>query len=84
MSSKPSLISDPGGRKFARAMTEAYWMGYKDAKELKKDGRRIYPRKSGKEIAKEVAAELLKDHAAFLRQAYGAGMYQCRNESGNE
>ena len=77
-----NLVQDMGGRSLKRAMSQAYQMGYDDAKVLHKEGRRIYPRKSGKEIAKELASRALKDHASFLRQSYGAGMWQYRNEIG--
>jgi len=77
-----NLVSDPGGRSLKRAMSQAYQMGYDDAKALKKAGRRIYPRKTGKDIAKELTSKALEDHASFLRQSYGAGMWQYRHEIG--
>jgi len=77
---KLNLISDAGGRSFARAMSQAYQMGYDDAMKMHADGKRIYPRKSGVEIAKDIVSKAHKEHSAFLRYAYGAGMYQYRNE----
>ncbi len=77
-----NLVSDPGGRSLARAMQQAYQLGYEDAKELNKNGKRIYPRKSGADIAKALTTRALKDHATFLRQSYGAGMWQCKRELG--
>ena len=77
-----NLLADPGGRHFARAMSQAYQMGYDDAKELKKKGRRIYPRKTGLQITKEIASKALEEHTKFLRSAYGAGMWQHKREVG--
>lgn len=79
---KLNLVSDLGGRAFARAMRQAYDMGYNDAVELNKADRRIYPRKTGEEIVREIAIKALKEHASFLRQAYGAGMWQYKREIG--
>lgn len=79
---KLNLISDPGGRSLKRAIAQAYQMGYDDAKALKKAGRRIYPRKTGKQISKALVSRARIDHATFLRQAYGAGMWQYRYEVG--
>lgn len=77
-----NLVSDPGGRAMARAISRAYQMGYDDAKTLHRDGRKIYSRKSGKKIAKEIASLYRKEHCKFLRQAYGAGMWQYRQAVG--
>lgn len=77
-----NLVSDLGGRSMARAMSRAYQMGYEDAKALHRDGKKIYSRKSGKKIAKEIASRYRKEHGAFLRQAYGAGMWQYKQEVG--
>lgn len=77
-----NLIADPGGRHFARAMSQAYQSGYDDAKALNKNGRKIYPRKTGMQITKEIASKALGEHTKFLRSAYGAGMWQYKREVG--
>lgn len=74
-----NLMADPGGRHFARAMARAYQMGFDDAKALHKEGREIYPRKTGNDIAKAVATRAHAQHKKFLRGAYGAGMWQYKN-----
>lgn len=71
-----NLINDIGGRSFARAMSQAYSMGYDDAKELHSRGKRIYARKTGKDIARALTSKASSIHASFLRKSYGAGMYQ--------
>lgn len=77
-----NLVADPGGRNFMRAMTIAYQMGYSDAKDLAKEDRQIYPRKTGMDITKAIASKAMKKHAKFLRASYGAGMWQYQLESG--
>ena len=78
---KLDLLNDHGGRNFAKAMGLAYKMGYDDGRQLQDKGKRIYPRKRGIAIAKELAARAHTEHAKFLQQAYAAGMWQCRQES---
>jgi len=73
---KLNLISDIGGRAMARAMMQAYQMGYDDAKKLAEANRKIYPRKTGFTIAKSLASKFHDEQASFLRNAYGAGMWQ--------
>jgi len=63
-------------------MSLAYQMGHDDAKELRKKKRRIYPRKTGKEIAAALTSKALAEHAKFLRQAYSAGMWQYKRQVG--
>lgn len=77
-----NLVADPGGRNLRHAMSQAYQMGYDDGKAMKEGGRDIYPRKTGKSIVKEIASKARKDHAHFLRSAYGAGMWQYRKGIG--
>ncbi len=63
-------------------MSLAYQMGYDDAKELRKKKRKIYPRKTGKQIAAVLTSRALDEHAKFLRQAYSAGMWQYERQVG--
>lgn len=63
-------------------MQRAYQMGYDDARELKRKGRKIYPRKTGLEITKAIASRATAQHTKFLRSAYGAGMWQYKREIG--
>ena len=77
-----NLMSDPGGRSLKRAMSQAYQMGYDDAKALHKKNRRIYPRKTGTQIGKDIVSRAHPEHLKFLRASYGAGMWQYRMEIG--
>lgn len=78
-----NLISDQGGRSFARALQRAYQMGYDDAKAQHKKGRPIYAQRNGIEIAKAIVSKALTGHKKFLRSAYSAGLWQCQREVGS-
>jgi hypothetical protein len=77
-----NLKKDFGGRRMAIAMSQAYQMGLDDARALKKLGREIYPRKTGKVIASEIASEFTEDQSKFLQASYAAAMWQAANHDG--
>ena len=66
----------------ARAMGQAYQMGYDDARALKKLGRLIKPRKTGEQIASLLVADATKEQAGYLQQAYASAMWQFANHGG--
>ena len=73
---KLNLIADAGGRSFARALARAYVLGYEDAKDAHRRGKKIYARRTGIDIAKYIASHYRIGHAKHLRSAYGAGVWQ--------
>ena len=79
---KLNLMSDPGGRSFARAMQRAYQMGYDDGRAMKKKGIQVRAKIKCFELAKSITSASTKKHAQYLRGSYGAGLWQYRREIG--
>jgi len=73
---KLDLVSDASGRNMEKALRQAYWLGFEDAKKLRKRGSKVRALRTGDQIAKEICLRCRRPHVAHLRSSYGAGLLQ--------